>query len=894
MKGTPLSQNPKRRKTGSLDGLPSLESTEDLEISERALLEHAEAYERDAGLRYDERYDTDLYYDTHAQGSQDAYASLASGQATGSLPVDTTHRTPTARRSSSRRSSSSRKDAASERRSSSRRCVHEEDIPSASYESLSDAQSTSAFQTIKNLLTRQSVQGDVPHEEREHQRKRRGNAPESGRAHGPAKQPLFAQAQKTLPLAIFFLELVFKGGTTGGFFPSVIFIALFSIVVGQLLFLLTSLAKEPKVNHIVRVALLALLAVAFGVEYFVYRQFKVYYDLITITGGAGHAGGQFGDHIAALIFNPVGILMVVLFLAPALVAAVLFTHRVDSKRMNVKQGISAIVTALAAHLLALLLVFASGAYGLTYNERYNFQTSVENFGLLVSLRKEVSKNLFGSKQSYSFDTDATLEHAAQTTNTSKTSINYGKNKLDIDFAALAETTDGTWASLDQYVASQTASSKNEMTGRFKGYNLIFISAEAFSAEAIRPDVTPTLYRMANKGIQFLDYYQPASAGTTGGEYQNLFGMLPSDGGASFQDTATHNNEMTMGWALNALGYNGWAFHNNDYTYYERHITHNSIGYNNGFMGYGNGMEEYVEWQWPESDLEMIKGTFDNIYGDSSPFNVYYMSVSGHSLYSYDNNDMSIKWKDTVEAFDLPYSETVRAYLACNVDLDRAMEYLIGQLEEKGIADRTAIVIAADHFPYGLDGDASLGYLPYLSELYGYSVQTSFQRDHNRLIIWSGSLEDEDPIVVDEPTSSLDILPTLMNLFGIEFDSRLLPGRDVFSDRSPLVFDLIYDWKTDLGTYTADSDSFEPVEGATIPDGYVDTINAVVANKINYCSAVLETDYMSHVFGAPKDVNEVNALGKQNTDYVELTGDPILDAVHNAESEIENRLGLISD
>jgi len=339
-------------------------------------------------------------------------------------------------------------------------------------------------------------------------------------------------------------------------------------------------------------------------------------------------------------------------------------------------------------------------------------------------------------------------------------------------------------------------------------------------------------------------------------------MLPTDGGASVIDTAYHNNYLTMGYTLNRLGYDGWAFHNNEYTYYSRDITHNHLGYNHGYMGYGNGIEEWVEWQWPESDLEMVKGTWENLYGEYGdpewPFNVYYMSVSGHSLYSPDINAMSARYWD--EVADLPYSEEVRAYLAANIDLDRAMEYLIERLEERGIADRTVIVIAADHFPYGLDDD-SLGSLPVLSELYGHEVGSLLDRDHNRLIIWSGILEEDEPLVVDTPTSSMDILPTLLNLFGAEWDSRLLPGRDVFSDRTPLVFDLNYDWKTDLGTYLSGSDSFTRAEGATVPVGYVDQMNAIVADKIRYCSAVLDTDYFLHVFGEPEDVDAAYVAGK---------------------------------
>jgi lipoteichoic acid synthase len=178
-----------------------------------------------------------------------------------------------------------------------------------------------------------------------------------------------------------------------------------------------------------------------------------------------------------------------------------------------------------------------------------------------------------------------------------------------------------------------------------------------------------------------------------------------------------------------------------------------------------------------------------------------------------------------------------------------MEYLIAQLEAKGMADHTAIVIAADHFPYGLDDDGPLGSLPYTSELYGYDVSTYFQRDHNRLIVWSGALEAAEPIVVDTPTSSIDILPTLLNLFGCEWDSRLLPGRDVFSDAEAIAFNANYDWKTELGTYYASSGKFVPVsDDVVIPDDYVKNVKAIVKNKINYCDGVLETDYFRHIFG----------------------------------------------
>lgn len=694
----------------------------------------------------------------------------------------------------------------------------------------------------------------------------------------------------TMSVAFLWFEIVFKASTTGGFFPAIFFIALFSLAAGLLSTLLSSLSTHHLVNRGVRLAILVLAGVAYAVEYFVFCEFKVFYDLATVTGGASHAAHGFADQIAILVLNPSGIFHVICFMLPAMFYALFMTNdpadRLDTRMMGIVGG-----GAVAAHLLAVALISLSGAFGLPYSTRYSFPACVQSFGYLTSLRKELWNTMSGPKETTfstvsrstpeAESTDAaeaqaegeaapegeadaakTETKAADKTATKKAVA--APNTLDIDFSALAKTTDGTWAALDQYVAAQTPSLRNDMTGLFEGYNLIFISAEAFSAEAIREDTTPTLYRLANKGIQFTDYYQPASAGTTGGEYLNIFGMLPTDGGASVIDTAEHNNYVTMGFTLNRLGYDGWMFHNNDYTYYSRDLTHNKLGYNHGYMGFGNGMEQWVQEQWPESDLEMVQGTWENLYGElgdaKHPFNVYYMSVSGHSLYTYDSNAMSRKYWD--EVAELPYSDEVKAYLAANIDLDRAVEYLVKQLEERKIANRTVIVIAADHFPYGLDGD-SLSDMPVLSELYGHNVTNLLDRDHNRLIIWSGALEKrKEPLVVDTPTSSMDILPTLLNLFGAEWDSRLLPGRDVFSDRSPLVFDINYDWKTDLGTYLSDGDTFTPAEGATIPEGYVEQMHDIVSDKIRYCTAVLESDYYRHVFGEPENVDAANAAGKK--------------------------------
>ena len=192
---------------------------------------------------------------------------------------------------------------------------------------------------------------------------------------------------------------------------------------------------------------------------------------------------------------------------------------------------------------------------------------------------------------------------------------------------------------------------------------------------------------------------------------------------------------------------------------------------------------------------------------------------------------------------LPYSKAIRYYLAANLELEYAVESIVKMLEEKGIADDTVIVIGSDHYPYGLAATATWGDgKDYVAELYGASVKDERVRDHNRLIIWSGCIEDMD-LKVESPVYSLDILPTLNNLFGLEYDSRLLAGRDVFSEEEALViWPLSSSWKSDKGYYNSKTGKFYPNEGVEVDEAYLDRINAVVRNKLVFCRGVASYNY----------------------------------------------------
>ncbi|MBO6016713.1 MAG: hypothetical protein J6P42_01645, partial [Oscillospiraceae bacterium] len=138
------------------------------------------------------------------------------------------------------------------------------------------------------------------------------------------------------------------------------------------------------------------------------------------------------------------------------------------------------------------------------------------------------------------------------------------------------------------------------------------------------------------------------------------------------------------------------------------------------------------------------------------------------------------------------------------------------------------------------------------ELYGFKANSPWARDHNAAIIWCGSLEKlSEPITVSAPVSSIDLLPTLSNLFGCEFDSRLLAGRDVFSDTEPLVFWNDYSWLTEKGAYLASENLFTPANGQQpVDETYIQRIHADVRNKIALSLVVSDYDYYRLLFGSP--------------------------------------------
>ena len=239
---------------------------------------------------------------------------------------------------------------------------------------------------------------------------------------------------------------------------------------------------------------------------------------------------------------------------------------------------------------------------------------------------------------------------------------------------------------------------------------------------------------------------------------------------------------------------------------------------------------------------MLQGTTSEYVGEDR-FMTYYMTVSGHLRYTFVGNRMAARHKDKVK--DLELSDNAKAYLACNIELDLAMENLLTSLEQAGIAEKTVIVITPDHYPYGLEDKENIDIYHYFDELAGHKIDPVFELYKSSLIIYVKGMQ---PQTVDKYCSALDIIPTLNNLFGFEYDSRLLPGSDIFSTASPLVMFNNRSFITDKGTYNSKTGEFTLFEGQTVEDvdSYVSSMKKVVNNKFKTSAQILDTNYYAKV------------------------------------------------
>ena len=623
-------------------------------------------------------------------------------------------------------------------------------------------------------------------------------------------------------LSLIYMDLVFNLFAYDNYLKtSVINMTLFAVLNAFIILILTSIFSK-KVNKIITYVIYGFMWFWYSLYYIFYKVFITPFSIALFRQSDQTL--KFGKNIIISILQNIHI--VILFLIP-LILLIVFKKKINYDKSKLKDIGAYICLFIISCSIYVLNIFVQkrevgGIYNL-YFETNNVSLNIERLGVPAAIYLDVYRCIFGINEKIELvnlpqeDDDTEL-------------FEYDYNKTDINF----DDGSGDIARINQFMNNETGSKKNKYTGMFKGKNLVFVVAESFNEIAVRKDLTPTLYKLVHEGFDFENFYTSNNLSTIGGEFQALTGLYADNTILSSWRGGKAYYPYGLGTVFKNLGYNTYAYHDNSAYYQDRNVYLKSQGFDN-YKGCYNGLEKLINCeQWPQSDVEMINATVGDYINSDKPFATYYMTVSGHFYYTYGGNAIANKNKDLVK--DLDYPEEIKGYLATQMELDKALEILMSKLEEANKLDDTVIVLLADHYPYNLPID-------YINMLSDYKRDTLIEANSNSLIIYNSKMKS---VKVDKVGMSIDVIPTVYNLFGIDYDSRLIMGKDILSTSEGIAIFKDKSWITNKGTYYASTSKFVP-KVDTVDEDYVATINSVVSNRLAISRMIVENDYYKYIF-----------------------------------------------
>lgn len=636
-------------------------------------------------------------------------------------------------------------------------------------------------------------------------------------------------------ISFIYMEFLYKLFIYDNIFRlSLINMLLFLIPFSILLGVLSNLLKDYKKNKIIFIVIMSLIALWFSAEYVVKQYFDFYISLSTF-GVADQVTNFIGKAIIETLKRLPGIIM---FFAP-LILSLVFSKYIDFGFRSWQRSLGFFCLALLTYGLYLFGLNLDkektySPYYLYYNIN-DVSLNIENLGIINSFIIDIKRTIIGFEDKIILD-KIVVENEKKHENVTQEAV-YEYNNLPIDFEKLiADEDDNSIKQLHEYFKNETGTLQNDYTGMFKDKNLILFMAESYNEIAINKELTPTLYKLVNSGFVFENFYTPTIYSTIGGEFQELTGLYAQSTGilSKFRSGNIYFPQ-GIGNIFKEINYNTYAYHNNAYTFQDRNKYLKSLGFDN-FKACYNGLEKLINCkEWPQSDVSMIEVTVSD-YINNDNFMVFYSTVSGHASYTWGNASAKRNKEEYIKA-NLPYSEGPASYIAAQMGLDKALELLIEKLDEAGKLEDTVIALVGDHYPYELT-------IEEINEVSTYKKDSVITVNKSNFILWNSEM---DTVKVSKVGSQLDVIPTIYNVFGIDYDSRLFIGNDILSDKEGLAIFGNRSWVSDKGAYFANSRQFVPVDGEEYNEEYVKKINQIVNNKIAMSKLIIEKNYYKKVF-----------------------------------------------
>lgn len=476
---------------------------------------------------------------------------------------------------------------------------------------------------------------------------------------------------------------------------------------------------------------------------------------------------------------------------------------------------------------------------------YSFLITFSFFTLTVATIPKINVKLTDSPFAYS-DYDLYIENPNPYQTINKFGVlSYLHRDIAVSIKVVNDI-DASKKEVADYLDSRLKHENNEYTDYFKGKNLIVIMAESLDTYGIDPSLTPHIYQMQQSSWNFTNYYSPLyNRNTADTEFMSQTGLYAHKNVRLSMEAFIGNTfPNALPKLFKAGGLETYSFHNYvDYFYPRSEFHMNTLGYDAYFGAKELGILEEKEiisgtHQWP-SDLDLINQAIDILSEKEEPFFSNVITVSGHMPYS-EKHPIAKKNIDLIrqifidEERDIPTDELLY-YHAANYELDLAIGALLERLEQENLAKDTVVMLYGDHYAYGLD-KAVIGHYDPTKDASDFLGMQKVP-----MMIYHPDLTFENK---NEIFASIDITPTLANLFGLNLDYSQILGKDIFSNQLKSILFASGSVLTDQFRYNFEKDEIILFSEITEEDAILIVNEHIYIRKIN--QLILELDYFNEI------------------------------------------------
>lgn len=637
-----------------------------------------------------------------------------------------------------------------------------------------------------------------------------------------------------LTTSIFLIEIIFKLVNNQNLFNVSVIRILFSTIIISLiisyieLYLKNKTCKKLNLLIIFMISFYSILQVGFNNFLGVYISFNV-------TSQAGAVTSYIIDFIKSFYWY------YYLLLFPFILLIVFYKLQ-ERKiiKINVDNNFNKLEKSLS--LISFLLVF-----GFLYH--VTISTNIFQNKLQIISNKELFKSAsnpslaireFGSTMFFVLDIKNSFVHDdSEIIDNNKPNSN--NNPSDKKWQELIEKEENlTLNYLNEYFINNTKTGKNSYTGLFEDKNLIIIMMESVNDIFINEEMYPNFYKLLSSGYYFKNNYSPRNSCATGNnELSGMIGLYSIYNKCTANTYSNNIYPYSIFNLFNNKGYKTTSMHDYTEKYYQRREIHTNMGSGKYFdvddlkLTYNTKDEE---WASDEDFMKQVVNILKN-YKEKDKFMTWLTTVTSHQPYgssTYGNKYLylfeSEKYSD--------YNIKLKRYMSKLKVLDDGLGVLLKGLEDQGKLDDTVIILYGDHYPYGLANNI-------LEDALSYSIEEKYENERVPMVIWSNDLE---ATTYTEYTSYVNLLPTIANLFNLDYDTRYSTGQDLFSsDYQSITVFADGSWKNEIAFYNASNDNITYYTNKEYTIDEIIKINESVNNKIKYSNLAIQHNYFNYLY-----------------------------------------------